>query len=982
MNIKEEISNTYAPTSFYLNELLIEPSKNSIIEKNQTRLLQPKLIEVLIYLCAKAPNIVSMNELINRCWPNQFISDSPVHKCIAQLRKALGDNTKNPQYIKTIPKKGYVIIACVNPINPQINHHNQTNLSQPITTPYPGLLSFSQAQQNIFFGREKIIDDIHHWASQSKENTTNWLSLFAPVKAGKSSLVNAGIIPALIKNPLFKRDVAIFEVQYLPDKPHYIKLIELLYTLDILSNKQPLSSYISLLSPHQTDSPSLRDLNEYIHLQQGESKFVLFIDQLEVIIEEQTLPENTNHSLEIDIFFSILQKLLTSNKCLLITTIQSQYLIHLKNIPTYNETVFQFEIPEFSYSELSDLINKPAALAGLTFEYSNENREFLNDYAIQQLQINPFPIQVIQHLLNKLNQCLTGNMLTYNTWQHIGGFAGCLVEITDQQYIQLSADEKQKFNFIFFHLLTLDNVDQQVVLAPPCLIEDLAKIIDYMSLNKFIALGLLQFIELNNQQAIQLVHKSLIYHWPVITQWLAENLSVLYIRKDLEISTLRWVTHNKNKQLLLLSNNRIREMKSLRENQKFVLSSDENEYITSSTKQLSLKNTIRHFFISLGLICFISLGLMSFSLIKTNTEITKTRVNAENLISFILFDLKDKLEPLGKLELLNIVADKTLQYFELSGTENLAGKALIQWVEALHILGDVNISKNKFIIAESYFKQTETALQLALKKDEKNEKLLELYMLTNYWLGYSAYLQLDYQTAEPYLTRYLKYANELFSLYPKVEWHLEISYALNNLGSLAEKSHQLDLASSYFEQSAQIKLQLIESQPNDYSLRIDLADTLSWQSNLQAKSGNLTLAISYLQKALSQVEKNHSEKEHFKNIEHLYSLQHKLALLYFEHGDLPNASKYSNIAQKNIAKLIYNDNDNFYFKNDLLWSQLLSIRIFIHQNNPDQALLFLNNASKLIFQLKKSITVSENINRANVYLLQLQAQTLLLLKIL
>jgi tetratricopeptide (TPR) repeat protein len=272
------------------------------------------------------------------------------------------------------------------------------------------------------------------------------------------------------------------------------------------------------------------------------------------------------------------------------------------------------------------------------------------------------------------------------------------------------------------------------------------------------------------------------------------------------------------------------------------------------------------------------------------------------------------------------------------------------------------------------------ALKQALKNNDKNEKLLEMYMLANYWLGYSAYLQVDYDTAEPYLAQYLKYAETLFLLYPKMAWQLETSYALNNLGSLAEKNNQLNLASDYFEQSAQIKLSILESQPNNLSIRADLADTRSWQSNLQAKSGKLSVAISFLQEALVQVEKNNSIEDSYNNIGRLADLEHKIALLYFDTGNLVNAQIYCQKSKKNILKLVNNDDENHLLKIDLLWSHILSIQIFINQHKLDNALIYLDQVRTLMNQLNRSATQTIEVIRANVDLLQYQAQTMALLK--
>src|SRR5690606_24495892 len=65
------------------------------------------------YLAAHAGEVVSHEELLERFWQGTFTSDHAVHKVIAELRSALGDNAHSPLYIRTIPKRGYSVIADV-----------------------------------------------------------------------------------------------------------------------------------------------------------------------------------------------------------------------------------------------------------------------------------------------------------------------------------------------------------------------------------------------------------------------------------------------------------------------------------------------------------------------------------------------------------------------------------------------------------------------------------------------------------------------------------------------------------------------------------------------------------------------------------------------------------------------------------------------------------------------------------------------------
>jgi len=73
----------------------------------------PRSMDVLNYLAENAGQVVSHDELLKHFWQGSFPSDHAVHKAIAELRSALGDDAHHPSYIRTIPKRGYSLIADV-----------------------------------------------------------------------------------------------------------------------------------------------------------------------------------------------------------------------------------------------------------------------------------------------------------------------------------------------------------------------------------------------------------------------------------------------------------------------------------------------------------------------------------------------------------------------------------------------------------------------------------------------------------------------------------------------------------------------------------------------------------------------------------------------------------------------------------------------------------------------------------------------------
>jgi DNA-binding winged helix-turn-helix (wHTH) protein/TolB-like protein len=91
----------------------------------------PRSMDVLDCLAERHGEVVSHEELLGRFWQSTFTSDHAVHKVIAELRSALGDDAHQPRYIRTVPKRGYSLIAEV--LRPQVPPE-----ALPQTT--PGLL--------------------------------------------------------------------------------------------------------------------------------------------------------------------------------------------------------------------------------------------------------------------------------------------------------------------------------------------------------------------------------------------------------------------------------------------------------------------------------------------------------------------------------------------------------------------------------------------------------------------------------------------------------------------------------------------------------------------------------------------------------------------------------------------------------------------------------------------------------------------------
>src|SRR5690242_11737831 len=96
-----------------LGDCRIEVDLDRVLAPHGETALEPKAMAVLVYLADRAGQVVSANELIDAVWRGRPMGDNPVYRCIAQLRRALGDDPRAPRYIATVPTKGYRLVVPV-----------------------------------------------------------------------------------------------------------------------------------------------------------------------------------------------------------------------------------------------------------------------------------------------------------------------------------------------------------------------------------------------------------------------------------------------------------------------------------------------------------------------------------------------------------------------------------------------------------------------------------------------------------------------------------------------------------------------------------------------------------------------------------------------------------------------------------------------------------------------------------------------------
>jgi DNA-binding winged helix-turn-helix (wHTH) protein len=88
-------------------EFTLDRGTRQLLRGGKELHLEPKAFELLDLLLLKRPEAVAKPEIRDRLWPETFVSESNLSGLVAQLRKALGDDPRQPRYIRTVYGFGY-----------------------------------------------------------------------------------------------------------------------------------------------------------------------------------------------------------------------------------------------------------------------------------------------------------------------------------------------------------------------------------------------------------------------------------------------------------------------------------------------------------------------------------------------------------------------------------------------------------------------------------------------------------------------------------------------------------------------------------------------------------------------------------------------------------------------------------------------------------------------------------------------------------
>ncbi|WP_345855936.1 winged helix-turn-helix domain-containing protein [Shewanella algae] len=843
-------------SSFFLGDWQVDPGSNSLRLGKRLRQLEPKAMNVLLYLCRRSGEVVSSDELLDVCWPGSDTGDNPLHKTINQLRRALDDKAGDPSFIETIRKRGYRVVADVRfPIG---HEASLPSLAWNQGSPFPGLKPFSADYAGVFFGRSEQINALLERIARQIKHGRGFCLLLGPSGSGKSSLINAGILPNLASPQGFHGiGLACYSILDLADVAEDQLLLELAAAmLDWELDDAPvLAGYSAETLAHalEQDIDSLcAQLCQALPSQSWQKpRFGLFVDRLEVLLSSPRFSAAAREQ-----GLALFDTLARSGAVLLLSACRNEFYPQVVTSPSLmagKGNGAHFDLLPPSRQELLQMIRLPAAAAGLSWEFDPESALGLDELLCREAASNPDALPMLQYMLQALYlQRSDDNQLQLAVYHRLGGLAGAIGQAAEDAIASLSSSQRAALPRVLSLLVTLRE-DEQSVTSRSARYSELATDAERALVQALVDSRLFVSHLEDSEPGFSIAHEALLRRWSRARDWIDSHREGLAAKARLFHQARRWQQQQCSRDFLLPQGKPLTEALALKNDPLLELDPVSESYVAASSargqRQRRLKGAT---FMLLCLLTLISV-FMSYRSVEAEQQAQAKRLAAEDLLGFMVGDFADKLRSIGRMDLLDGVSNKALDYFR-EADSSLSEAALFRHGQTLEAMGEVAYSRGRVDEAEKALLAARDKLLPLLSGSTDQLELLKTLGANAFWLGQLKYDQSDWQGTRPWFEAYLQHSQAMYRLAPdNSEALMELSYAHNSLGSLSMKLQDFSKARQGFEESLRLKLIALAESPDDPQLLADVADTRSWLASAASADGDILAALTIHQQILAEL---------------------------------------------------------------------------------------------------------------------------------
>ena len=416
--------------------------------------------------------------------------------------------------------------------------------------PYKGLLAFTEADEALYFGREALTQKLLNRLSETGEQAYRFLAIVGPSGSGKSSLVSAGLIPALRRGAL-------------PGSEGW-------YVLTVTPGADPFEEVATALLRIAVNQPAelraslragkdglLRATQQVLPVTTG-CELVLVIDQFEELFTQ--MADASVSARFLDALHSAVMA--PDSPLRVIATLRADFYDRPLLYPGLSELVQQRTevVVPLAPDELARAIEQPAARAGVSVEPE------LVAALVADVNAQPGALPLLQYTLSELFERRRGQRLTLTAYRELDGINGALARRAEEVYGQLDEAGQAAARALFSRLVTLgDGVEisrralrtevEALALpgngqhdAPGHPLSVFGRLLEAYGRARLLSFD---HSPITRGPTVEIAHEALLSAWPRLRGWLDEDHALLRLSRLLTHAAVEWEESGRNEGFLL-----------------------------------------------------------------------------------------------------------------------------------------------------------------------------------------------------------------------------------------------------------------------------------------------------------------------------------------------------------------------------------------------------------------------------------------------